>query len=61
MGECCLGLLHRPASVVIRISLILGALVGNFPDHFVDSVAARKGASCIGPIHFGLAPASRWH
>jgi hypothetical protein len=57
----CLCLRDRKTSVVFRIGLILGAIVGNFADHFLGGVASRKGAFCVGPIRFGLAPVSRLH
>jgi hypothetical protein len=54
----CLRLRDREASVIFRIGLILGAIVGNFPDYFLGGIATRKGPVCVGPIRFGLAPVS---
>jgi hypothetical protein len=56
-----LRLRDRKTSVIFRIGLILGAIVGNFLDYFLGGVATRKGAICVGPIRFGLAPVSRRH
>ena len=50
-----LGLSHGPASVVLRVGLILGSIISDALDDLIGMVAAAKRSLGVGPIRFGLA------
>jgi hypothetical protein len=59
--KSCLGLLHRPTSVVIRVGFVLGAEISDFPNDFLGVVAAGESTLRICPVCFGLTAVSERH